>query len=178
MDDPDGSTWLRYWDGSKWTDNRSPKPPDSTPTGSAYHRPDSLWDDKPVPAPTAVAVDGWVDVKVSTVPNVVIASTKGNWYKVFASASGGDLSVTTVKGVDVVAYDRGTYKVDITMGFKTVRKTPAWAIVLGILLLVFLIGIVFFFIKEDHQEETPILTVTINDGRSFRGPYADVASYK
>jgi hypothetical protein len=179
MDDPDGSTWLRYWEGAKWTDNRRPKPPDSTPTGSAYPRPDSLWDDKPVPAPTAVAVDGWVDVKISTVPNVVIASTKDNWYRVFVSASQGNLAVTTTSGADVVAYDQGTYNADIAMGFKEVRKTPTWAIVLGIIgTLLFIIGFLFFFVKETRQEESRILTITLNDGRSFSGPYVDGASYK
>lgn len=179
MDDPDDPTSLRYWDGTQWTDDRTPKPPAPTPSVSSHHRPDSMWGGKPAPVPTAVALDGWVDVKVSTVPNVVIASTKGNWYKVFASEFDGVLSVKSAKDVDIASYAQGTYGAEISMGFRSVRKTPTWAIILGVIgLFFFLIGIVFFFFKETRQEEARILTVTLDDGRSFSGPYIDGATFK
>ena len=58
-------------------------------------------------------------------------------------------------------------------------QTPTWAIILGIIgLFIFLIGLVFFFVKENQQVESRISTVTLTDGRSFSGPYVDNASYK
>lgn len=177
-DDPNDATLLRYWDGSQWTDDRSPKPPPPSAGDTTHHRPDSMWGGKPAPVPTAVALDGWVDVKLSTVPNVVIDSTKGNWYKVYASGYTGDLSVSGRGDAPIMNCARGTYSAELAMGFKTVRKTPVWAIVLGIIgLLFFLLGALLFLVKENRQEETRILTVTLADGRSFSGPYVDAASY-
>jgi hypothetical protein len=179
MDDPEDATSLRYWNGSAWTDDRSPKPPPPQVAGGSRHRPDSMWGGEPAPAPVAVALDGWVDVKLSTVPDVVINTTKGNWYKVHVSASAGDLSIASAKGVDVAHYARGTYTADMEMGFREVKKTPTWAMVLGVIgLLFFLIGIVFFFVKETRQEQTRVLRVTLEDGRTFSGPYVDAASYR
>ena len=186
-DDPDDSTSLRYWDGSAWTDDRAPKPPAppsqtaTVPTSGTRNRPDSMWGGKPAPTPGALGyeLNGLVDVKLSTVPSVAVASTKANYYKVYASKFDGALSVKTYNDVDVATFDQGTYTADMTMGYKDVRKTPTWAIVLGVIgLFIFLIGIVFFFVKETRQVEARILTVTLTDGRSFSGPYVDEADYK
>ncbi len=91
----------------------------------------------------------------------------------------GELSVKTNSGAEIVTYAQGTYRADFAVGFKTVRKTPTWAIILGVIgLFIFLIGLAFFFVKENQQVETRTLTVTLNDGRSFSGPYVDGATYK
>jgi hypothetical protein len=96
-----------------------------------------------------------------------------------AGAYAGDLSVTTKKGVDVATFAQDTYTVEITMGRKTVRKTPTWAIILGIIgLFLFLLGALLFLVKENRHEDTRILTVTLTNGQSFTGPYVDGASYK
>ena len=79
----------------------------------------------------------------------------------------------------MASFAQGTYTAEMTMGFRTVRKTPTWAIVVGIIgLFVFLIGVLFFFVKENQQVESRILTITLSDGRSFSGPWLDGASYK
>ena len=45
------------------------------------------------------------------------------------------------------------------------RKTPTWAIVLGVIgLFFFLIGIVFFFVKENVPYTVPSITVTTTSG--------------
>lgn len=65
------------------------------------------------------------------------------------------------------------------MGTKTVRKTPMWAIVLGVILtLTLIIGFLLFFVKEDRQVESRILTVTLTDeaGRSVARTSARPAS--
>ena len=48
----------------------------------------------------------------------------------------------------------------------TVRKTPTWAIVLGVIgLFIFLIGIVFFSIKTDETVYREAITITTAGGR-------------
>lgn len=48
----------------------------------------------------------------------------------------------------------------------TERRTPAWAVVVGLIgLFVFLIGIVFFFVKQDVQVRKTALTVV--DGATW-----------
>ncbi len=43
-DDPDSGTQLRYWDGSDWTDQRKPKPPESaTPSRQDGRRSEKSW---------------------------------------------------------------------------------------------------------------------------------------
>lgn len=184
MEDPEQPTMLRYWDGSQWTEDRSPKPPapgapSSSSGDTSRHRPQPLHDGQPKPVPTAVALDGWVDVKISTIPSVTIMKTKGNWYKVHASGHEGTLQVTTASGAAIVSFEPGTYTPVFSMGFRQERKTPTWAIVVGVIgLFFFLIGLVFFFVKETRQVEARILTVTRNDGTSFSGPYMDQANWE
>jgi hypothetical protein len=49
-----------------------------------------------------------------------------------------------------------------------VRRTPTWAIVLGIIcLFIFLIGLVFFFVKENVPYTTPSITLTTTTGHSL-----------
>lgn len=48
-----------------------------------------------------------------------------------------------------------------------VRKTPSWAIVLGViglLLLLFLIAALFFLVKENKTVMKPVLTISTSDG--------------
>jgi hypothetical protein len=181
LDDPDQPDTLRYWNGSEWTEDRAPKPPAPTPTpsNSGRHRPQSMRGGQQKPVPTSVAIDGWVDVKLSTVPSVAIMKTKGNWHKAHASAHEGTLTITTPSGATVASFAPGTYTPMFTMGFRQERKTPTWAIIVGVIgLLVFLLGALFFLVKETRQIETRILTVTLADGTSFSGPYMDGADYK
>jgi hypothetical protein len=52
-----------------------------------------------------------------------------------------------------------------------VRKTPLWAIILGLLLFFTLIGILFFFVKETKTEMRPGITIATADGQ-FSGVIA------
>jgi hypothetical protein len=48
----------------------------------------------------------------------------------------------------------------------TVRKTPTWAIIMGIIgLFVFLIGLVFFFVKQNVTEMKQGVTISTSDGQ-------------
>lgn len=67
----------------------------------------------------------------------------------------------------VAAFDPGEV-LSIGYEYRTtyVRKTPAWAVILGVLgLFFFLIGVVFFFVKETIPVMVPVLTVRLRDGR-------------
>ncbi len=57
-------------------------------------------------------------------------------------------------------WSRAHARVRVAQTHERVRHTPAWAIVAGILLLpFFLVGIAFFFIKQD--EYVPRITATV-----------------
>jgi len=46
------------------------------------------------------------------------------------------------------------------------KRTPPWAVIVGLIgLLVFLIGILFFFIKEDVRTPTALVEIAGHDGR-------------
>ena len=168
LDDPERSGTLRYWNGSDWTDDRAPKPPPPAASGG-----------EPKPVPTLVVINGWVDVKLSTVPSVAILTTENNWYKAQSSVSDGTLTVTAPSGAAAASFTAGTYTPVFTIGFRQERKTPTWAIIVGVIgLFFFLIGLLFFLIKETRQIETRILTVTLDNGTTFSGPYMDEASWK
>lgn len=75
---------------------------------------------------------------------------------------------TLVKGRDVllelhaehVAWTRVTATETVT------KRTPPWAVIVGLIgLLVFLIGILFFFIKEDVRTPTALVEIAGHDGR-------------
>lgn len=58
------------------------------------------------------------------------------------------------------------------------KKTPTWAVVLGVLgLLLFLIGILFFFVKTSEVEQGALVEIGGSDGRvlAFRAQNTDAA---
>lgn len=63
----------------------------------------------------------------------------------------------------IAATDVATVRVHDTTS--TEQYTPTWAIVLGILLLLSIVGIALFFVKADRPCPAAIIEVTATDGR-------------
>lgn len=56
--------------------------------------------------------------------------------------------------------------VEVQETWREKRSTPTWAIVLGIIgLLLFLIGALFFLVKETKRVPAAVVEVRLNDGR-------------
>ncbi len=167
--DPDDPAKIRYWDGSAWTDNWAANPDKPTP-----------WDQPAAPlsvapvvagnAPTVnyAVVDGWLVLNSSTVPYLPAGTVA------YLTVSGdGSLSVRETAPKVVANYRLvKTYKASEWqfVSSETVpvreRKTPTWAIILGVIgIFVFLIGIVFFFVKETKTVMKPGLTISTRDGQ-------------
>jgi hypothetical protein len=59
--------------------------------------------------------------------------------------------------------------IDVSDATTIERRVPGWAIVLGIIgLFFFLIGVLFFFIKQDRPVPGALVTVLTADGRVVR----------
>lgn len=59
--------------------------------------------------------------------------------------------------------------IDVSDATVSERRTPGWAIVLGIIgLFFFLLGLLFFFVKTDRPVPGALVTVLTTDGRVVR----------
>ncbi len=122
------------------------------------------------PAEPARRLDRWGSVVVTDVPLAPSVGPEGpDVGRRFVQDANGTVTVYGTSGS--VVYHIPAHEVaGITLGSRQsfIRRRPTWAIVLGVIgLFFFLIGIVFFFIKENVPVTVPTITVTTGSGRTL-----------
>lgn len=77
--------------------------------------------------------------------------------EVIVWSNGQQAYVADTAGCPIIDWTADVRFVETT---STVRKTPGWAVVLGVIgILFFLIGILFFFVKQDVPVKSQAMTI-------------------
>lgn len=161
--DPANHAVERYWDGSVWTPATRPNP-GAEGAASQQVVAEPVEENLEVPPFRA-------DFLTEDNIGIPLESTLGIDPRPYTRlAAYRDGSVQVIQNRKVQMFVPASSVLTLGLEYRTVmvRRTPTWAIVAGVLgLLVFLLGIAFFFVKETVPEKRTFTVLELKDGRSI-----------